>query len=95
MNRVRNLTCDQFRKYLEEYPASLPIWQQSGQGGMPMAIAGVDWRAARADADTPKQHSDHQNATGIVASWTLQHMARSPIPDTRTRSGQPPSSIGT
>ena len=47
---------------------------------MPVAIADLDWRAARFTTGTvtPKQWSDYQNADGIVASWTLKHMARTP-----------------
>jgi len=53
-----------------------------------MAIAGLDWRAARLAAVgnvTPKQWSDYQNAVGIVASWTLKHLARSPGAKPRPR----------
>ena len=80
MSRVRNLTREQFKEYLDEFPASLPIWQESGRGGAPIAIARADMHAARfmADTDTPKKFADCHNAAGIVASWTLQHMNRTP-----------------
>ena len=74
----RHVTAEQFVAYLERYPPTLRCWQRPGLGGVPTALAGLNYRATRVEAGTPLQVSDTQNGLAIAADWTRQYMSRSP-----------------
>ena len=74
----RHVTAEQFAVYLESYPPTLRCWQRPGLGGVPAALAVLDYHAARAEAGTPLQVSDTQNGLAVATDWTRRHMHRSP-----------------
>lgn len=80
MPSIQSPTCEQFSEYLTRFPATLRRWKYPGLGGVPVAIGGVDYRAALDNADIPEGFFDHQNAAGILAAWMLCYMDPPPGP---------------
>lgn len=80
MSSVQSPTSEEFSEYVRGFPATLRRWSYPGLGGAPVAIGGVDYRAALDNADLPAGFSDHQNAAGILAAWMLRHMDPPPGP---------------
>ena len=53
-------------------------WQRPGQGGAPTVLAGLNYRAALLDAETPLQAADQHNALAVAADWALRYMSPPP-----------------
>ena len=74
----RHVTAEQFAVCLERYPPTLRCWQRPGLGGVPTALAGLNYRATLSEVGTPLQVSDTQNGLAVAADWTRRYMSRSP-----------------
>ena len=71
-------TVEHFAEYLERFPPTMFCWQRPGRGGAPTVLAGLNYRAALLDADTPLQVADQHNALAVAADWVLRYMSPPP-----------------
>ena len=78
MRKRGRMTVEGFAAYLESYPQTLRCWQRPGQGGVPTALVGLNYRATRVEAGTPLQISGTQNGLAVAADWTRRYMSSSP-----------------
>ena len=78
MRKRGHMTAERFAAYLESYPPTLRCWQRPGRGGVPTALAGLNYRATRVETGTPLQTSDTQNGLAVATDWTRRYMRRSP-----------------
>ena len=74
MRKRGHMTVEGFAAYLESYPQMLRCWQRPGQGGVPTALAGLNYRATRVEAGTPLRVSDTQNGLAVAADWTRRYI---------------------
>lgn len=72
------MTAEQFAEYLDLYPPTLPAWRRPGKGGVPTAVAGLNYSAALRTAETPLEVSDKQNGLAIATDWAMRYMNRRP-----------------